>query len=266
MPGDTRQADALAIEEQMSIANLQRPHAERRAACVKDGVLRVSQLDLHAIEVRLIDSPELRSRQSERNLDIRRAARQRGYPRIACLHAIVRTERRDTHCHRRPTYKCVAEKDAIVNHRARRVLLRADILPHNPSGATRSQPHIPHHAAVRPPVIPGISRAARRDSGNGRNPGAIVDPYRQYVGVAEARSDVEGIGGEAAFVATKLDSVQPHTGAVESRSEMQLDVRAGRQRLLVKAPEIPSHSEVVVQPADIPGVWDRDRFRIGRNR
>src|SRR5215475_9261760 len=76
--------------------------------------------------------------------------------------------------------------------------------------------------------------------------------------------DIERVSGEPALVRSQLDAVQPNTGAVESRAEVQLDMRTARRNL--EPAEVPGGAEVVVQPADIPRVGNGDRFSVSRDR
>src|SRR5438132_10388392 len=59
----------------------------------------------------------------------------------------------------------------------------------------------------------------------------------------------------------QLHTVQPDMSLVEGRSEMQFDMLAGSLRRPLDPAEIPRDAPVIVQPADIPGMWNVDRFR-----
>src|SRR5581483_7740855 len=64
----------------------------------------------------------------------------------------------------------------------------------------------------------------------------------------------------------ELHTVQPDTSLVESGTEMQFHMpRVSRPGPLELA-EIPGDAVVIVETADIPGVWDVDPFRARRNR
>ncbi len=172
----------------------------------------------------MLDAPQLGMREIERYGDVCCARGKRDGLRRARLRAAVRAKGADAYRNRRAARERTFEKDAVVDHRTLGALLGADGLAPHPYRSIRGQPHVPHQAAVCPPVIARLRSAALRKPGYGRDARPIVDPHGEHVRPAQVRRNVEGIFGEAALMTAELHAIQPHPGAVEGRAKMQFDV------------------------------------------
>ncbi len=180
--GHPRQTDTRAIQQQMARPDLQCPHPESRIVVVQNDSTRSQHLDPHAIEIRMIEVPQLRLSQLERHFDFARTLIECDTSHLLRSHLVVRPERCDTQRHHRMAWQCAPEKYPIMNPRARSALLRTDTLAANPGRTAARQPHVANQTPVRPPIVRGCRTPARGDSGNGRHPGSIVEPDHQQVG------------------------------------------------------------------------------------
>jgi hypothetical protein len=73
VPRDSREANALTVDEKMPIANLHHAHAKRIAMLVQWFPVPVRNVNDHAVDVRMINAPQTRHRQRQSQRDVRGA-------------------------------------------------------------------------------------------------------------------------------------------------------------------------------------------------
>ena len=188
----------------------------------------VDDLDVHAIQIRVIEIPALNVAQPDRERDFIAPGFQRDRRYMSEARYALRVD------HRRAQFAiqhAAARQRNTICHRRRFALeLRADELSFDAYRPVHAEPHVAHDAAVGPPVVPGVRRAARAEAGNREHAGSVVDGHRDEIARMQMRRDVEGI-----FACSRLRDHRPRR-----RSPTRVPCRKWRRNAAAR-----SHPRVV---------------------